>query len=91
MLQLEKKPAFQRIYKKLHTNQKAQVNQAIKAIINNPEIGVKKQGDLGYLYVHKFLMLKQTTLLAYSYNADTIFLLSMGSHQNFYRDLKTPR
>ncbi len=90
-MQLNQKPRFQRIYKKLHASQKAKVNQAIQEIIKNPDIGTKKHGDLAYLRVHKFLMAKQETLLAYSHDADMITLLALGSHENFYRDLKKAR
>ncbi|MCH9834001.1 MAG: type II toxin-antitoxin system RelE/ParE family toxin [Alphaproteobacteria bacterium] len=90
-MRLEQRPTFRRIYKKLHANQKKDVNQAIKEIMSNPEIGVKKQGNLADVWVHKFLMVKQQTLLAYQYQDDVciLTLLSMGTHENFYRDLKT--
>jgi len=41
-------------------------------------------------YAYKFKMNKQLTLLAYQYDIQTpsITLLALGSHENFYRDLK---
>jgi hypothetical protein len=40
--------------------------------------------------VYKFSMVNQLTLLAYIYGetTDTLTLVSVGPHENFYRDLK---
>ena len=43
------------------------------------------------VFVYKFKMDKQLVLLAYSVSDDeimTLYLLKLGSHENFYRDLK---
>ena len=63
---------------------------AIKQIIKNPSIGELKKGDLNGVQVYKFKMVNQLTLLAYDFNADKkqLILLALGSHENFYRDLK---
>ena len=63
-MNLEQKPQFQRAYKKLHPVQKKEVNQAIREIAENPEIGVKKIADLFDFRVHKFKINKQEVLLA---------------------------
>jgi mRNA-degrading endonuclease RelE of RelBE toxin-antitoxin system len=81
---------FRKIVKKLYPNQKKAIDEAIKTIINNPSLGQQKVGDLSGIYVYKFKMIKQLTLLAYTYDDQTITitLLTLGSHENFYRDLK---
>lgn len=81
---------FKKAVKKLFKNQKKELDQAIIKIINNPFIGEAKKGDLANIRVFKFKMLNQLTLLAYEYNDDkfTLILLALGSHENFYRDLK---
>ncbi len=81
---------FSRAVKKLRKNQKKDLDKAVKAIINNPDIGGKKIGDLVGISVYKFRMSKQQTLLAYTYEEQTIMLtlLALGTHENFYRDLK---
>jgi mRNA-degrading endonuclease YafQ of YafQ-DinJ toxin-antitoxin module len=81
---------FEKLYKKLHKNQQAAVNKAISSIVNNPKIGEQKKGDLAGVYVHKFSMVGQLTLLAYNFFEDEliILLLHIGSHENFYRDMK---
>ncbi len=77
--------------KKLHTNQKNDLDEAIRKVIDNPFIGTPKKGDLSGVNVYKFKMVKQLTLLAYEYdsNNDQLHLLALGSHENFYRDLKS--
>jgi mRNA interferase YafQ len=81
---------FKKQVKKLHKNQINSMNGAIKEVIENPMLGELKKGDLEDVRVHKFMMVNQLTLLAYSYDEGqlTILLLSIGSHENFYRDLK---
>ena len=81
---------FRQTIKKLKPNQKNDLDKAIRALMTDPLLGEKKRGDLDYLRVHKFKMNKQLTLLGYSYAEDSIVLelLSLGSHENFYRDIK---
>tara|TARA_B100000745_G_C20102361_1_gene377128 strand:- start:70 stop:354 length:285 start_codon:yes stop_codon:yes gene_type:complete len=83
-------PTFKKTVKKLKANQKADLDKAVKALINDPLLGEKKRGDLAYLRVYKFKMVKQLTLLGYSYEDGTVVLelLSLGSHENFYRNMK---
>ncbi|AFJ02626.1 hypothetical protein Q7C_1477 [Methylophaga frappieri] len=40
--------------------------------------------------VHKFKMNKQLTLLGYSFDEGQLILelMALGSHENFYRDIK---
>jgi len=81
---------FKRTIKKLHKNQKKDVYDAIETIMKNPDIGQQKTGDLSGIFIYKFKMIKQLTLLAYSYEDQTITLtlIAIGSHENFYRDIK---
>lgn len=82
--------SFRKAAKKLHPNQKKDLDDAVQKIIADPEIGDIKVGDLAGISVYKFNMVKQQTLLAYKYEDETITLtlLTLGSHENFYRDLK---
>lgn len=83
-------PSFKKAVKKLHPNQKQDLDKAIRELITNPILGDKKQGDLSFLRVYKFQMVKQLTLLAYSYQEEQLVLklLQLGTHENFYRDIK---
>lgn len=81
-------PPFKRRYKKLHANQKAAVDAAIRALVQNPELGEHKRGDLAGVYVYKFDCVGQEMLLAYEWDPTLRLLLALGVHENFYRDLK---
>ena len=85
------KPSFRKVYKKLKPNQKIDADAAIDVIISSPEeVGTQKKGDLSGVYVYKFKMVGQLTLIAYTFEEGNIVLtlLAIGSHENFYRDLK---
>ncbi|MDA8671640.1 type II toxin-antitoxin system RelE/ParE family toxin [Gammaproteobacteria bacterium] len=81
---------FKKIIKKLHKNQKADLDKAIRALIDSPTLGEQKKGDLSFMRVYKFKMVKQLTLLGYSHQDDSIVLelIALGSHENFYRNVK---
>jgi mRNA interferase RelE/StbE len=81
---------FARQYKKLHDNIVADVDQAVVQISENPEMGERKKGDLAALYVYKFKSLGQLYLLGYTLDegVQLVYLEAIGSHENFYRDLK---
>ena len=84
-------PRFKKVYKKLHDNQRASANAAIDAVIADPNIGVRKVGRLSRIYVYKFKMLGQLMLLGYEWSTEGEIILTfvdMGTHENFYRDLK---
>ncbi|QRV24708.1 type II toxin-antitoxin system RelE/ParE family toxin [Marinomonas foliarum] len=81
---------FKKAVKKLHKNQKVDLDNAIRELIEDPLLGLQKKGDLSFLRVYKFNMVKQLTLLGYSYEGGTVTLelMALGSHENFYRDVK---
>lgn len=79
---------FARSYKRLHKNQKTDVDAGIEKIIKDPQIGTQKRGDLSGVYVYKFKSQNQEILLAYEFDPKTRYLLLLGTHENFYRNLK---
>lgn len=81
-------PIFKKAYKRLHANEKLTVDEAIRAVIEDPKIGQEKRGDLAGVFVHKFRTCHQEMLLAYEWNKEERVLLALGVHENFYRDLK---
>lgn len=82
---------FGKAAKKLHANQKRALDEVIGAIAAEPAIAAMKRGDLSGVRVHKFKMSGELTLIAYSFEQETITLtlLAFGSHENFYRDLRS--
>lgn len=74
--------------KKLHNNQIKELDVAVRVILGNPEMGEQKKGDLQSVYVYKCKITKRFFLVAYQFDETTLTLLMVGSHENFYRDLK---
>ncbi|MBW2116132.1 MAG: type II toxin-antitoxin system RelE/ParE family toxin [Deltaproteobacteria bacterium] len=74
-------PLFGRQKKKLKKNQVKFLDDAIHKIMDAPELGEQKIGDLMGVRVFKFRMGKDQILLAYEILEKT----------NFYRDLKKYR
>lgn len=66
------------------------LDNAIRQLLTDPYLGEQKKGDLSFLRVYKFKMVKQLTLLGYSYEDGTVTLelIALGAHENFYRDVK---
>ena len=82
-------PTFERTVKKLHPRQTAALDEAIRVIASNPECGEAKTGDLIDVRTYKFRLSNQLCLLAYRIlDEDSLKLLAVGPHENFYRDLK---
>lgn len=81
---------FKKAVKKLHKNQKSDLDGAVQAIIDEPHLGTLKAGDFSSVRIHKFKMAKQLTLLAYQIDDGQLVLtlLMLGTHENFYRDVK---
>ena len=82
-------PTFARVVKKLQPSQKNALDDAVRTIASRPEAGETKVGDLAGVQVYKFRMGHLLCLLAYRVlEANTLKLLMVGPHENFYRDLK---
>jgi mRNA interferase RelE/StbE len=79
---------FARAYKKLHPQQKLDVNTAVEEVVRDPTVGEAKRGDLAGVFVYKFKSNSQLMLLAYEFDPQTRHLLLLGTHENFYRALK---
>lgn len=86
-------PSFTRVAKKLHAKDKKVLDQAVKAVAIDPMIGEEKRGDLLGVFVFKFKLNSQETLLAYELSPnkvapEEVVLLGVGPHENFYAQLK---
>ena len=82
-------PTFQRTVKKLHAPDKLALDNAIRTIMAQPDVGDAKKGDLLGVLVYKFKLNKQEVLLSYRLESEEeLMLLTLGSHENFYRDMK---
>ena len=86
-------PTFERTIKKLFERDRKSIHAAIHKIMAEPGIGEAKKGDLAGVFVHKFKVNKQDILLSYKLSGptespDELILLALGTHENFYRNLK---
>lgn len=83
-------PTFKRAVKKLKADQKEELDGAVRDLMADPHLGEQKKGDLSFLRVYTFKMNRQLTLLGYSFDdgALVLELIALGSHENFYRDIK---
>ena len=52
-------PSFKKAVRKLHKNQKLELDKAVKEIVKDPRIGELKKDGLSFMRVHKFKMVKQ--------------------------------
>lgn len=82
--------SFEKKVKKFSKSDKAILDREIKKVIKNPSIGEEKKGDLKSIFVHKFKFKSTQQLLAYRFlNEETLELVKIGPHENYYRDLKS--
>ena len=68
--------------------EKDSLDQEIKKIAENPNIGEEKKGDLRGVFMHKFKLNTAQYLLAYRKISTDLELIMIGPHENYYRDLK---
>ena len=80
--------SFEQRVKKFNQAQKMILDEQIRLILKDPDIGDEKKGDLSQVYVHKFKIKTIQYLLAYCFNEEQLELIMIGPHQNYYRDLK---
>ncbi len=80
---------FARKVKKLHKQDKLALDAHLRKIIQNPSIGDEKKGDLKGIFVHKFKLGSTQYLMAYRFSNNFLELIMLGSHENYYRDLKS--
>ncbi len=80
---------FEKKVKKLTKAEKEALDREVKNIAGNPNIGEEKKGDLKGVFVHKFKLKTNLYLLAYRKAGKDLELVMIGSHENYYRDLKS--
>ena len=80
--------AFLRFKKKFNKNIQLEIDEQVKKILENPEIGELKKGDLRGVRVYKFKIKSQLYLISYEVTGETLNLYVIGTHENFYDRLK---
>ena len=79
---------FVKFKKKSVEDLQIEIDNQVKNIIENPEAGELKKGDLKRIRVLKFRFNNQLFLLSYEIIEDKVYLYTVGTHENFYKDLK---
>lgn len=74
----------------MHPNMLAATHETIAAIARDSTLGQEKKSNLEFFFVYKYRVLNVQYLLAYLVDeeAKEIALVAVGTHENFYRDLK---
>jgi len=80
--------SFGKKIKKFQKQEKLALDNEIQRIIENPSVGSEKRGDLKGIFVHKFQIINTLFLMSYRFVGDDIELITIGPHENYYRDLK---
>jgi len=81
--------SFERKIKKFTKRDKNKLDEQIRKIMDNPNIGSEKKGDLRGVYVYKFKLQTVQYLIAYRFIGENLELVMIGPHENYYRDLKS--
>lgn len=82
--------SFEKKIKRFSKKDKSVLDSEVKKIVKNPSMGEEKKGDLKGVFVHKFKMQTTLQLLAYRFiDEETLELIKIGPHGNYYRDLKS--
>jgi mRNA-degrading endonuclease YafQ of YafQ-DinJ toxin-antitoxin module len=80
---------FEKKVKKMTKAEKDALDREVRNLAGNPNIGEEKKGDLKGVFVHKFKLKTNLYLLAYRKAGTDLELVMIGSHENYYRDLKS--
>jgi len=80
--------SFEKKAKKMSGPEKDSLDREIRKIVEDPNIGEEKKGDLRGVFVHKLKLNTTQYLLAYRRVGGDLELVMIGPHGNYYRDLK---
>ena len=74
--------------KKASSKYQLEIDKQVKTIMEDPEIGQLKKGDLKGIRVLKFEYNRQWYLLSYEIKGNILNIYLIGGHENFYSKLK---
>ena len=81
--------SFEKKVKKFNKKEKTVLDNEIRKIVHEPLVGAEKRGDLKGIFIHKFKIKNQLYLLSYRVVSRGLELITIGPHENYYRDPKT--
>jgi len=80
--------SFEKRIRRMHKREKEIVDQKIRNIADKPSLGEEKKGDLRGIFIRKFKIKTTEYLLSYQMIGENLELIMIGTHENYYRDLK---
>ena len=81
---------FEKRVRRFRKQEKAILDRQVRKIVKDPSIGQEKRGELRGVFVHKFKIHATQYLLSYRMaETDSLELIMIGPHENYYRDLST--
>lgn len=81
---------FEKRVRRFRKQEKKVLDQQVRKLAKDPSMGQEKRGELRGVFVHKFKIHGTQYLLSYRMaDADTLELIMIGPHENYYRDLTT--
>lgn len=82
--------SFDKSVSKFHDNQIKCLEEVLRKLQEDPFMGELKKGDLKDIRVYKVQMISLRALFAYKFDEkeNSLILLKVGSHENFYRELE---
>lgn len=88
--------SFEKRVRHFRKQEKTALDRQVRIVAKDSSIGKEKRGELRGAFVHKFKIHATQYLLSYRMvDLDTLELITIGSHANYYRDptncLKTRR
>ena len=83
------RPAFRKFVKKQSRAFQLAIEDEVFEVLKTPRSGEQKKGDLAGLRVRTFKFHGQEYLVAYTIAARDIVFYMIGTHENFYRELKS--
>ncbi len=82
---------FLKFKKKSSKKLQIEIDKQVRELLDYPKVGELKKGDLKGIRVQKFKYVPYLLLLSYEFTDDTLYLYTIGSHENFYKKLKRYR
>lgn len=79
---------FRKFVKKQTRAFQLAIEDEVQKIMTVPDLGEAKIGDLVGFRVHKFSFGRKKFLIAYRLQGEEMVFFTIGSHENFYRELK---
>ena len=81
---------FEKRVRRFRKQEKTILDRQVRRIVKDPSVEQEKRGDLRGIFVYKFKIHATQYLLSYRMaNSDTLELIMIGPHENYYRDLAT--